>query len=108
MSALTLSPFTRGIFNSTRALLENMPGRYRSTDPAPSIRAAEAAPAFAGSHADRIVACLKLHGQRSTHEIAQIIGLSVVQIDRRKCELERAGRVRVVNESGKYSILEAV
>jgi len=84
------------------------PVRHRRTDPAPSRLAAENSKRFADSHAGRILNCLRLHGQRSTHEIAQIIGLSVVQIDRRKAELERAGRVRVVNESGKYSILEAV
>lgn len=82
--------------------------RARKTDPATSKRAALESARFADSHAGRILRCLQLHGKRDTHQIAQITGLTVVQIDRRVCELVRGGLVRVADTSGKYSVLEAV
>lgn len=82
--------------------------RARKTDPPTSKRAALESARFAESHAGRILACLKTHGRRDTHQIAQITGLTVVQVDRRTSELQRSGLVRVVDTSGKYSVLEAV
>jgi hypothetical protein len=82
--------------------------RARKTDPATSKRAALESVRFAESHAGRILRCLQLHGKRDTHQIAQITGLEVCQVDRRKIELERSGLVKVVDTSGKYSVLEAV
>jgi len=82
--------------------------RARRTDPATSHRAALDSVRFAESHAGRILACLKTHGRRDTHQIAQITGLTVVQVDRRTSELQRSRLVRVVDTSGKYSVLEAV
>lgn len=82
--------------------------RARKTDPATSKRAALESARFADSHAGRILRCLQLHGKRDTHQIAQITGLEVCQVDRRKIELERSGLVKVVDTSGKYSVLEAV
>ncbi len=82
--------------------------RARKTDPATSKRAALESAKFAESHAGRILRCLQLHGKRDTHQIAQITGLEVCQVDRRKIELERSGLVKVVDTSGKYSVLEAV
>lgn len=82
--------------------------RARKTDPATSKRAALESARFAESHAGRILRCLQLHGKRDTHQIAQITGLEVCQVDRRKIELERSGLVKVVDTSGKYSVLEAV
>lgn len=82
--------------------------RARRTDPPTSHRAALDSVRFAESHAGRILACLKTHGRRDTHQIAQITGLTVVQVDRRSSEIVRAGLVRVVDTSGKYSVLEAV
>lgn len=68
----------------------------RRTDPATSLAAAKSAQRFAFSHAGRILQALKLHGPRTAHEISQLIGLSVVQVDRRLPELSRAGLARVV------------
>jgi len=82
--------------------------RARRTDPQTSHRAALDSVRFADSHAGRILRCLQLHGKRDTHQIAQITGLEVVQVDRRSSELVRSGLVKVVDTSGKYSVLEAV
>lgn len=85
-----------------------VPVRARRADPAPSKRAAVNAAKFADSHAGRILHALRLQGQMTTHQIAQCTGLTVVQVDRRKKELERAGLIRVVSEVGKFSTLEAL
>lgn len=82
--------------------------RHRRNDPAPSVRAAEAAYQFAGSQKEQMLACLKQFGRLSTHDLAEKTGLTIEQIGRRKKELERVGKVRVVSEDGRYSILEAV
>lgn len=68
--------------------------RARSTDPETSKEAARRAATFAESHAGRILAALKLHGPMTAHEL-HIIGLTVVQIDRRLPELARLGLARV-------------
>jgi hypothetical protein len=83
--------------------------RARKTDPPTSKRAALESVKFAESHAGRILRCLQLHGKRDTHQIAQITGLTVVQVGRRlQSELIQTGLVKVVDTSGKYSVLEAV
>lgn len=75
-------------------------GRARRTDPRTSKAAAVKAAEFAGSHADRILAALKLHGPRTAHELEHLIGLSVVQIDRRVAELRRTGSLEVCTDAG--------
>ena len=79
----------------------------RASDPATSHQAARNAKKFAGGHAARIHAALKLHGPMTAHEL-HITGLTsnslesggiktwVVQADRCLPELARAGLVRVM------------
>lgn len=67
----------------------------RRHDPETSHVAARNAEKFAASHAGRILAALKTHGPRSAHELEAIVGLSVVQIDRRLPDLKNAGFARV-------------
>ena len=69
------------------------PVRARRTDPATSHTAARNAERFAASHAGRIMAALRW-GPLSAKGIAAITGLTVVQIDRRLPELQRAGLCR--------------
>lgn len=69
---------------------DTQPVRSRRTDPATSHEAARKAQRFASSHAGRILAALK-EGPRSAYGISVMTGLTVVQIDRRLPELERAG-----------------
>ena len=90
------------------AITDLTPIRARRTDPATSHRAAAQSVRFAGSHAGRILACLKTHGRRDTHQLSLITGLTIVQIDRRKKEMEEAGLIRTVDDSGRYSVLEAI
>ena len=71
-------------------------GRARRTDPSTSHAAAAKAARFAASHAGRIHAALREIGTATAHDIAQVTGLSVVQVDRRLPELQRAGRVSLV------------
>lgn len=68
----------------------------RRSDPATSHAAAARAAGFHASHAGRILLALQLHGQSSPHRLEGLVGLSVVQIDRRLPELKRAGLARVV------------
>lgn len=68
----------------------------RSSDPVASVNAAERAATFASSQAGRILQALKTHGPRSAHELSLLIGLTVVQIDRRFPDLKAAGLARVV------------
>lgn len=84
------------------------PIRARRRDPATSHRAAEQAEKFAASHAGRILAALLEHGDLSTHRIADLTGLTVVQVDRRAAELKAQGRVIVASDAGRYSVLRAV
>lgn len=74
--------------------------RARRTDPVTSKAAAVNAERFAASHAGRILAALETLGTATAHEIAQQAGLTVVQVDRRLCELERAGRAHVITQGG--------
>jgi len=70
--------------------------RARTTDPETSKAAARRASDFSTSHAGRILLALQLHGQRSPYELSQLIGLTIVQIDRRLPELAALGLARVV------------
>lgn len=67
----------------------------RASDPVTSYKAAVNAARFASSHAGRILQALKTHGPRSAHELEQLVGLSVVQIDRRLPDLKAAKLARV-------------
>lgn len=74
--------------------------RARRTDPSTSKVAAQNAKHFAGSHKERIIAALK-EGPRTAFGLSQMTGLTVVQIDRRAIELERAGLIGyVMDERG--------
>lgn len=80
--------------------LFSAPPMARRADPRPSHVAASRAQAFAGSHADRILAALRTHGPRTAHELEHLVGLTVVQIDRRVAELRRDGRLQVCTDAG--------
>lgn len=66
--------------------------RARSSDPLTSHEAAEKASRFAGSHARRILAALDEIVSGTPAEIGEEAGLTVVQVDRRLCELQRANQ----------------
>ena len=68
--------------------------RSRRSDPSTSHRAAAMSVRFADSHGNRIVEALREHGRMSPVGIGGMTGLTVVQVDRRVIELERAGRIR--------------
>jgi hypothetical protein len=70
----------------------------RRTDPETSKAAASRAAVFATSHAGRILAALKQHGPMSPAQMYAHTGLSIVQCDRRRIELIRAGLVRIVTD----------
>ena len=76
----------------------NLP-RARRSDPSTSHTAAAMSVRFADSHGNRIVEALREHGRMSPVGIGGATGLTVVQIDRRCCELERAGRIRQVKDA---------
>jgi Transcriptional regulators len=79
----------------------NMPvnqPRARRSDPSTSHHAAAMSARFANSHGNRIVEALKVHGRMSPVGIGGMAGLTVVQVDRRLVELQRAGRVQVVKD----------
>ena len=83
-------------------LTDIRPIRARRSDPMTSHHAATRAGDFASSHGGRIVAALRTHGPKTAAELATLIGLTVVQIDRRTCELERLAYIRVcIDEAGK-------
>lgn len=71
--------------------------RARRTDPTTSHKAGLAARFFANSHKARILDALKTHGPRSAHELSLLIGLTVVQIDRRLPEMGAAVHVLTVD-----------
>ena len=75
--------------------------RARRTDPVTSHQAAERASQFAGTHASRILAALDDLMTATAAEIAEHAGLSVVQVDRRMVECQRAGKVRLLTMNGK-------
>lgn len=76
-------------------------GRFRRTDPVTSKVAAVNAERFASSHAGRIVAALRALSTATAAELAQESGLAVVQIDRRRKEMEQAGQVYMLRQGGK-------
>lgn len=78
-----------------RKMQEAIAARARKSDPATSHEAARKAERFASSHAGRIVSALQLNGPRTAQELSKLTGLTVVQIDRRTIELQRAGRIDV-------------
>ena len=69
----------------------------RANDPGTSKQAAVAAITFSGSQKERIFRALDKHGPRSAHELSLILGLTVVQIDRRLPDL--IPRVRVQQDA---------
>lgn len=75
--------------------------RARRTDPLTSHQAAERAGRFAPSHSIRILDALRQLVTGTAHDIAWQAGLTVVQVDRRLVELQRAGRARVRMQDGK-------
>jgi predicted Rossmann fold nucleotide-binding protein DprA/Smf involved in DNA uptake len=77
--------------------------RSRQTDPATSHAAARNAERFAETHKGRILDALK-DGPRTAQGIAAMTGLTVVQVDRRLCELERAERIEYLATDDGLSI----
>lgn len=73
--------------------------RARRNDPSTSKEAAAKAERFAKSHSGRILFALQ-GASLTAHEIGLLTGLQVVQVDRRTVELQRAGRIQVVQENG--------
>jgi predicted HTH transcriptional regulator len=83
--------------------------RARRTDPMTSHAAAIKAVAFSASHAGQILAVLKKDGPRSPHELSQVLGLTVVQIDRRLPDLKAKGLARPTGiDRGPSRVWEAV
>ena len=72
----------------------------RAHDPLSSVLAAERTPQFAGGHCARILAELTKRGPATAHELQINTGLTVVQIDRRLPDLQKAGKARVVQRGG--------
>ena len=70
--------------------------RARASDPESSHQAAKRAERFAASHVGRILAALDQITTGTAAEIAEASGLTVVQVDRRLVECERAGLCRVI------------
>lgn len=67
----------------------------RAHDPLSSLLAAERTPQFASGHCASILLALA-KGPATAHELQARTGLTVVQIDRRLPDLQKAGRARVV------------
>lgn len=79
--------------------------RARLRDPITSKTAAIESAAFARTHSERILVALE-DGTKTAKEISRITGLTVVQIDRRLPELQRAGKVRIVQIDGSDLVRE--
>lgn len=77
--------------------------RARSSDPATSHEAARNADRFANTHKSRILEALK-EGPHTAQGISAMTGLTVVQVDRRLCELERAERIEYLATDDGFSI----
>lgn len=75
--------------------------RARKGDPITSHQAAANAERFAASHAGRILSALEELGTATAAELAQATGLSVVQVDRRRKEMETAGQVYMLRQDGR-------
>jgi len=72
----------------------------RRTDPLSSYLAADRAKEFAGSHKEKIAACMDDLHQATAEEIARATGLTVVQVDRRVSELVKDGMLNVAKSAG--------
>ena len=77
------------------------PMRSRRTDPCTSHVAAQNSKSFSNSHSGRILAALADHGPLAACELMHIIGLTVVQVDRRIIEIFRSGLIEVHKIDGK-------
>lgn len=109
----------KDLFATMGLQLINLP-RARATDPVTSIAAAAHSRQFSTGHAVKILNILRSWGCQyggdgwTAKDIAEAVGLSVVQVDRRLPELRAAGLVRVVQADGKdwirdgFRIWEAV
>lgn len=86
------------------AITDLTPIRARRTDPATSHRAAAESAKFAGPHAGRILAALKLHGPMSPKQMFDFTGLDVAQCDRRRKEMIEAGLVRIKTTNDGISV----
>ena len=81
--------------------------RARNTDPATSHMASKRAERFAASHAGQILMALRTEAASyglTADEIGVLIGLTVVQVDRRTIELQRKGLIRVRQVGGQDEI----
>ncbi len=67
----------------------------RRSDPATSHGAAKRAGDFASTQAGRILLALQKHGPLNAHDVGEIVGLTVVQVDRRFPDLKALGLARV-------------
>jgi predicted ArsR family transcriptional regulator len=68
--------------------------RARTADPETSHAAARQARGLAGEHRRMILAVMARGGDWTAHEIAEVAGLTAVQVCRRFAELERDGQIR--------------
>lgn len=75
--------------------------RARRSDPASSHMAAANAERFASTHVGRILAALDELSTATAHEIAVASGLTVVQVDRRRKEMEQDGLVYMLRQDGR-------
>lgn len=73
--------------------------RSRRSDPATSKAAARNAERFASTHAGRILDALKRYGPLTAHELSLLVGLTVVQIDRRLPELSADNLAHVMKHN---------
>jgi hypothetical protein len=73
--------------------------RVRANDAASSVIAAEGAARFASSHKERILRAMR-EDELSSHQIAKLSGLTVVQVDRRLTELQRENEIELVMVGG--------
>lgn len=75
--------------------------RARRTDPVSSHDAADRAAAFAATHVGRILKALDVLMTATALEIATHSGLTIVQVDRRRKEMEDAGMVYMLRQGGR-------
>ena len=91
-----------GLFDATRHLVP-LP-RARASDPATSAQAAASARQLAGAHCAAILAVLRQATEPLTAEqIADLAGLTGLQVARRLAGLRRAGAVVIVDSEGTTS-----
>lgn len=72
----------------------------RRSDPGTSHVAAARAERFSQTHAVRILCALQTHGPRTAHELSLLVGLTLVQIDRRLPDLAKSKKARVAQING--------